>query len=63
VKEIEPIANCHVVMVSDGHAQMHPKTKKYLRALFCNKPSEFDEFDQIYNCLDKYANVVCDNRD
>lgn len=65
VKEIDPTAICHVVMVSDGHAQMHPETKKlvifkslypikcfsnrYLRALFCNKQSEFKEFDQIYS--------------
>jgi hypothetical protein len=51
VKEIDPIAICHVVMVSDGHSQMHPDTKKYLKALFCNKSSEEDEFDQIYGSL------------
>lgn len=37
VEELKHIVDCRIVIVSDGHFQMHGRTKAYLRALFSSK--------------------------
>lgn len=60
VKEMQAICDTRVVIVSDGHAQMHKETKKYLRSLFCNKKTEEDQFDELFASLDRYVKDKAD---
>ena len=44
VKEMEKIVNCTVLLTSDGHTPMNPRTRIYLKALFCNNNEDLIEF-------------------
>ncbi len=55
VADMESMVETQVVVVSDGHAQMHPDTKKYLRALFSKTKTDEEQFDELYASLDRYV--------
>lgn len=57
---MQSICDTKVVIVSDGHAQMHKETKMYLRSLFCNKATEEDQFDELFASLDRYIKEKAD---
>ncbi len=52
---LDKIANVHVVIISDGHAQMNIDCKKYLRSLFCKTRYDEEAFDELYASLDRYV--------
>lgn len=55
VEEMKELVSCHVVLVSDGHKQMNPRTKTYLKALFCNTEYEESLFGALMVSLDEYC--------
>lgn len=57
VKELEEtgLIKCKVVIVSDGHAQMHGDTKKYLKALFAGaNGDDKQKINELYTNMDEY---------
>lgn len=44
-----------VIVCSDGHTQMHSKTRKYLRRLFANSKQENMNLKSLFNSMDVYA--------
>ena len=55
VKEMKDTCHCQVILVSDGHAQMHKKTQIYLKTLFCSNLTEEKNFDILIESLDNYC--------
>lgn len=56
-RELEDLAQSRVLIVSDGHKQMHHDTKIYLRTLFCNTLEEEKTFDELFASLDRYVKL------
>lgn len=55
VVEMKDSVDCQVILVSDGHTQMHPKTRIYLKALLCQNEMEEIAFDNFSQSLDEYC--------
>jgi len=55
IEEMKDIVSCNVILVSDGHMQMDPRTRIYLKALFCNNKTEECFFGGLIESLDVYC--------
>ncbi|AYV77169.1 MAG: glycosyltransferase [Barrevirus sp.] len=55
IEELEGVANCQVLFVSDGHKQMSSDTKEYFKHIFCTTEEHVKIWDNLMISLDEHC--------